>query len=396
MLAYGKKLLSITPDVGGWANDNKFFGGTLQIQSISGVRLAGFYQLYIDGTNSTVADNEFFGVSLEGAGADDLIYMKFAINNKIYGHHESGQGLNPKTFTYSGDTLTHVGHTLQVGDMITVYQADGGMMPTGMYIFTNYYVVSVSGNTFKITRNQSGSAESFGGSVANMCYMVQQRCRFVGNNTSDNVLIDVFTPLSASLQIIQEGGAVGNGYRKTNTYFAERDYPANQPLFRGKNTNNKAALRPIFAAYENDVDFDKNPDYWRTAISPRGLQFGDGAGNISSEIITNATFGFLQYVNRKKSALPILQIQTGVFSWAANVTGTIPADSGLTINVSKAGLNVIDTLLVNPVGALPVGVVLAWCRVGASDIAQVHLYNMTAAPIVVNQNFRFSHLINIA
>ena len=395
MLTYGKKLLSIVPRTGGWANDNKFFGGTLQIQSLSGSRLVGYYQLHIDGTASTVADNEFYGLSLEGAGADDLIYMKNAIGNKIYGHHESGQGLVPKTFTYSGDTLTHVGHVLQVGDMITVYQADGLAMPTGMHIFTNYYVVAVSGDTFKIARNQSGAAESFGGSATNMRYMLQQRCRFVGGNTIDNVLIDLFTPLSASLQIIQEGGAAGNGYRKTNTYFAERDCPANQPLFRGKNTNLGATLKPIFAAYENNVDFDKNPDYWRTAISPRGVQFGDGAGNVSSEITTNASFGFLQYVNRKKSALPTLQIQTGVFGWAANVTGTIPANSGLTINVSKAGLNGIDTLIANPVGSLPAGVMLAWCRVGATDTAQVHLYNMTAAPVNVNQNFRFSHIINI-
>ena len=192
---------------------------------------------------------------------------------------------------------------------------------------------------------------------------------------------------------------LGNDYFYAQESFLNEELSGYLTKNMYQNKNDKSPFE--YTVYDSDIekkfaeDFDKNPDYWRTAISPRGLQFGDGAGNISSEITTNATFGFLQYANRKKPTLPTLQIQTGVFGWAANVAGTIPANSGLTINVSKAGLNLIDTLIANPVGVLPAGVMLAWCRVGATDIAQFHLYNMSAAPIVVNQNFRFSHLINI-
>lgn len=67
---------------------------------------------------------------------------------------------NPLAFTAlaSTDILTVPGHTFTAGQQVMVIDTDGSSLPTGIAENTTYFVVTVSGSTFKLSATSGGSA----------------------------------------------------------------------------------------------------------------------------------------------------------------------------------------------------------------------------------------------
>lgn len=395
-LAYGQTLLKLTCGVGGWSNDNWYFGGQLNMQSLNGWdRNTGYYQIYIDGTNSTIASNNFY-VSAEGAGADYLVYINQGANNKFYGHHEGGQFNSPKTFTISGSTLTDTsasGSTLVVGDMIQVIYLTGNL-PANMFLTTNYYVRSVAGNTFTVSPDQTGAAVVFSASSGTYAYSLIQRVRFTGNRCYDNTFVDWFVPSSDGMQMIQDTGAFGNTWRRTNTHTCLQNVPADHPLYKGQNLAT-SARRPIFATYENNIDVDQNPSLWSNALSPKGLLFNDSTGAQSGLISENGTFGILNYTNFKDGRGQVYEVRYGLSAINATLTGTVPANDRLLVTQTYTGTATGDQLTVTPTGTMQAGLIVGWARISGTNTATVAIHNLTASPISLSQGFKFTALVTV-
>lgn len=393
-LAYGKTLLKLTCGVGGFCNDNWWFGGQLNMQSYNGWdRNAAHYQIFIDGTNSTVASNNFY-LSAEGHGADYLVYISQGANNKFYGHHESGQFSSPKTLTISGSTLTDTdpaGCTLVVGDMVQ-FSFKSGALPTNMFLATNYYVLSVSGNNFTVSTDRAGTAIVFNASTGSYIYALIQRVRFTGDRCYDNTFVDWFCPPSDGMQILQDSGAVGNTWRQTNKQVNTQSIAADQPIYKGQNLAS-SANRPIYAAYENDVDIQQNPALWDVALSPRGVLFNDAAGSLAGRITVNQSQGILTYLNLKDGRSQVYQVYYGTPSSIATLTGTVPANGRLLVTQAGTGWAAGDQLIVSPTTAMQAGLIVGWSRISASDTATVAIYNLTGVDISLSQQFKFSVMI---
>ena len=395
-LAYGQTLLKLTCGVGGWSNDNWYFSGQLNMQSYNHWdRNASHYQIYIDGTNSTVASNNFY-LSAEGAGADYLVYINQGANNKFYGHHEGGQFSGAKSFTISGSTLTDTsaaGSTLVVGDMLQFIYTSGAL-PTNMFLTTNYYVRSVSGNTFTVSTDQTGAAITFNASSGTYVYILLQRVLFTGSRSYDNVFVDWFVPSSDGMQMIQSSGASGNTWRRTNSNTCLQLGLADLPLYKGQNTSS-SARRPIFAAYENNIDVDQNPSLWNTALSPKGLLFNDVAGLQSAAISVNTAYGILSYQNFKDGRGQVYEVRYGLSAINATLTGTVPANDRLLVTQTYTGTATGDQLTVTPTGTMQAGLIVGWARISGTNTATVAIYNLTASPISLSQGFKFTALVTV-
>jgi len=63
----------------------------------------------------------------------------------------------PFTVAISTEIITAVGHPYANGDAVRVWNT-GGALPTGLSASTDYYVISASGDTFKLAATSGGSA----------------------------------------------------------------------------------------------------------------------------------------------------------------------------------------------------------------------------------------------
>jgi len=61
------------------------------------------------------------------------------------------------TVTTSTNTCTALGSTFTDGDLVRLHNS-GGALPVGLSAYTDYYIISVSGNTFQLSTASGGSA----------------------------------------------------------------------------------------------------------------------------------------------------------------------------------------------------------------------------------------------
>jgi hypothetical protein len=381
-LSYCTKLISIIPGTAGWANDNNFYKGNLY--QGGGHRVSGNYQVYIDGTNSTVASNNFWGISLEGDGSEYLVYVKKAGNNTFWGaHHESG--FAALDVTVSGATLTDVAHGLAVGDMLMLYAT---VLPTGMYDLQAYYVIATpTADTFTIGLDKNGSAITFSSAGTAVKYIVQNRVLFDGAGsvqTYDNTFVNLFTPPSNTLQVIESGSTAYNNavIADGKLYKASATNNSDIPPFQGVNTSS-SSLRPVFAAYENTTDPTEDPTYWKTAISPRGVLFASSGAELA-RLFNSAGNAFWSVAGGSSYQIG-LPLRSGIL----NVTAlAVPANGRATTTGTLTGAAVGDFVSVTPYNAWPDGIALAWARVSAADTVQLCFHNWTGSLINLTTDYK--------
>lgn len=381
---YCKKLINIVPGSGGWCNANRIYGGNLQQSAgfAGGVRSPGWSFLFVDGRSpaTAVVGNNFFGTSFEGNAADYAFDFYGAYGNNFIGcYHETGAPFNP--VTVSGDTLTHAGHTLVVGDQIAFIAST---LPTGMLDVTKYYVVSVSGDTFKVSKNRAGAAETFGSSGSDVRYILSARFRFNmpagGALCNDNKLINVFTPPSIFLDIIQTGQAQSNGIESPSAKIVETYNLNNAPLYRSRNKAT-GSNRPIYATYKSNINITENPDLWSAALTSEGMAFRENGADLG--YLSNQA-GILKY--KRPSDARVYDIASCTRSPSLlNVNAlSVPANGRAIATFTLTGAAVGELVTVTPYSALADGIAIAWCSVSATDTVQVCFHNWTGTAISLN------------
>lgn len=384
---YCKKLIKIVPGSGGWCNANRIYGGNLHQSAgfAGGIRSLGWSFLFIDGRSpaTAVVGNNFFGTSFEGNAADYAFDFYGAYGNNFIGcYHETGAPFNP--VTVSGDTLTHTGHTLVVGDQIAFIAST---LPTGMLDNNKYYVVSVSGDTFKVSKNRSGAAETFASSGSNVRYILSARFRFnqpVGGALCyDNKIINVFAPPSIFLDIVQTGQAQNNGVESPSAKIVEAYNPNNAPPYRSRNSVS-GLNRPIYAAYKYDIKITENPDLWSTALTSEGVAYRENGADLG--YLSNSS-GVLKYKRPSDARAYDIASCTRSPSLLDVNALSVPANGRAIATLTLTGAAVGELVVVTPYSALVDGVAIAWCRVSAANTVQVCFNNWTANAISLTAQF---------
>ena len=392
---YCKRLINITPSAGGWCNANRIYGGNLHQSTgfAGGIRSPGWSFLFVDGRApaTAVVGNNFFGTSFEGNAADYAFDFYGAYGNNFIGcYHETGAPFNP--VTVSGDTLTHTGHTLVVGDQIAFIAST---LPTGMFDNSKYYVVSVSGNTFKVSKSRAGAAEAFSSSGSNVRYILSARFRFNqpagGALCQDNKLINVFAPPSIFLDITQTGQAQNNGVESPSAKIVETYNLNNAPLYRSRNTAS-GLNRPIYATYKSDIKITENPDLWSAALTSEGMAFRENGTDLG--YLSNLA-GILKYKRPSDARAYDIASCTRSPSLLDVNTLSVPANGRAIATFTLTGAAVGELVTVTPYSALVDGIAIAWCRVSANNTVQVCFYNWTDATISLSAQLHVMATRNI-
>lgn len=115
-----------------------------------------------DGTSNTLAATEYVVDLKSEPGRVVLGYGKswpsktLRPGGAITVRYRAGYAI-PFTVAISTEIITAVGHPFANGDAVRVWNT-GGALPTGLSALTDYYVISVSGDTFKLSATSGGSA----------------------------------------------------------------------------------------------------------------------------------------------------------------------------------------------------------------------------------------------
>jgi hypothetical protein len=213
---------SITPQAGGWVNQNQWFGhGITQSPNGidgTGVRRAGYRHLVIDGTNGsgTVNDNHFHGCDFEGDLSEFHMTVKHASHNTWSAGTRFEQGTNATNPTFTTDGhITLANHGLLVDDQV-VFLA-GGYAPANMKIdpynrgSIPYYVQSViDANTFMVAETPGGAATIWNQTGADMLMYKTPRVQFDGSETYHNKIGWPYYAYPGPLDVRNINGAFAN------------------------------------------------------------------------------------------------------------------------------------------------------------------------------------------
>lgn len=375
--SYANVIVYIVPGSGGWCNGNNFHGGNFRL---GGTRVAGKHHIYMDGSApaTSIVGNNFIGTALEGAGAFQVVYAKWAHGNTFNGIYNETQPA-PVSVAVSGSTLTAVGHGLAVGDMLSLFAT---VMPTGMFDVTPYYVVATpTADTFTVSLNKGGTAVTFSTTGTAVRFYRQAVCYFDGSGgayTSNNVFNDLFSPPSVLLDFVQTGVAANNGAQNVNTKTVREPRVSDIPFFRAGNSSTGAATRTVFAAYPTTVDPITQPTLWTTGLSDQGVMF-QASGVEIGRVFSSS--GVLFYEANNSGVLA--QIPSGFRSPSLTTLGktSVPANGREIVAITVTGAAVGDYVVPHTFSELPDGILIAWVRVSATDTVQFCFHNWTTAPI---------------
>lgn len=385
---YCKQVLRIQPDTNGWCNSNRFFGGNLQQSAgfAGGVRSAGWSFLYVDGRSpaTAVVGNTFIGTSFEGNASDYAFDFYGAYGNTFIGcYHETGAAFT--NVTVSGSTLTSVGHSLVVGDQIAFIATT---LPTGMLDGQAYYVVSVSGDTFSVSSDKTGAAITFSTTGADVKYILAARFRFNttggGTNCFNNKLLNMFTPPSIFLDIVQTNQAYNNGLDKQDSKIIENYDPSTKPIYRARNTFTTTNA-PVFAAYKSSIKQTENPYLWGAALTGDGLAWRDSGSDLG--YLSNSV-GILKYKRPADTRTYDIASCTRSPSLLNVSALSVPANGRVITTVTLTGVAIGELVTCTPYSALVDGIGIAWVRVSAADTIQLCFYNWTTSPISLTAQFQ--------
>jgi len=379
--AYGKTLIHILPETGGWCNTNNIFGGNL---FNGGTRKSGSYHLYMDGsTSSTIYGNNFYGTSFEGDGSQYIIYVKSASNNNFYGSYfETGRP--PQSVTVSGGgsaAITLPDHGFSVGDSVAFFAT---VLPTGMLDSTQYYVTATPTlNTFEVSINKSGTSQTFATAGTNVNVFLQPIIYFdnAAGNTTNNTLDQIFTVPSLFLNVVQTAPGLNNGLTSRGNRSTQNFRPNDIPPFRSGNTSFASGLTLAqFAAYDKDYNPDTQPLLWSTALSPNGIYYKNPATNTMQGRLF-CTFNTMRFISGTSSTqrdIPSAVRSATSTNLTFNLDALGGANDASTQAITLAGAAVGDYVIVSYLGSLPAGVVQAWARVTATDTVSICFQNVSS------------------
>lgn len=386
-ISYCKVSIKIKPDMpGGWVNQNTFTGGGVQ-QSVGyagGIRQPGWRHLVIDGNGINAVDmNIFTGTSFEGDVSEYAFEIRQATFNQFRGCRFE-QGTRGVATTVSGATLTTVGHSLAVGDMVTF---SATTVPGGMFLSTGYYVASVpTPDTFSVSLKKGGTAVAFTTAGAAVVYFRPPRILIdsTGSLTSNNTGEGFFAVQGVVEVVDTVGAGAGNVFQPAGTRVADNYVMSDAPPYRGRNKYSSAVSRPIFAAYPPSQKPTENPNGWTAAVSDRGLLF---AANEAETGVLGNLGGALTY--KRPTDATTFQIPS-----AARTPGLITISSlicapatttAFTFTLTGASVNdhVLPTLLSHVAG-----ISVSHAYVSATNTVTVVFANLTPAQITINANLQ--------
>lgn len=382
-ISYSMVALRLTPDTGGWVNQNTFLGGGVQ-QSPSfdggGYRRAGWRHLVLDGLAiNSVNGNTFVGVSFEGNVSEYQIAFQNANTNLFIGcRHE--QGVTGSAVTVSGSTLTSTAHGLTVGNVVTFAATTN---PGGMITPQPYFVVSViDANTFTVSPTKAATATVFTSAGTSVVFFrpptiyYDDTTGYVSLNVIKNPVVPLGVIEAVSVGGISAGNTIDLWGRSVLDVYANDDFP----VMRVRNSSS-STRRPAFAAYPPTVSPVDHPNGWTTAISDRGLTFAESETE-SGNVFTSFG-GVLRY--KRPADTVTYDVPSATRSQTTlNITSlTCTAGTTVTTTVSLPNVSINDHVVVTPAGALPSGIVIAYARVTASGVVTIGFANITAADVIL-------------
>ena len=369
--------LDLAPASGTAISVNVFESGALR----HGPHAAGNIHLrMVAQAGSSIINNTFNGLCLQGPGADYLIYADGNVLGNTFNNYYHETGTPSVSVSVSGDTLTTVGavaHGFAVGDMVRFAFA---YPSTVIFAATNYYVTDVpSSTTFKMSPNKSGSAVTWGPVTGGVFALKNQRVLFkssvVGTAPRNNKFVNGFSPDHNTLDIIQQDGSMNNTIDDPVHEVRWQDQPNSYPFWRGG--FKAAGKQPIIAAYAPNVDPEVNPGLWLAGLSKDGVVWPNPADGTTSHL--GHSYGnILAVISDAVYYLP-----KSLVAAATTVTFTVTANSHYDLDVTVTGAAVGDFAKLSIPAALTAGLIQGQAWIAATNTLRQRIHNVTGSDITM-------------